>query len=642
MSAIPHLDHTEIAESLSLFSRFATAIDRPELLDKIRPPAQRYNTGLYRLVLVGEEKRGKSSLVNALLGEPSLLPAGPAPMTACVFKIVYGPSMQHRIYFLPKNPEDPEGSRPEPLDIAPEDVAAYGSEDGNPDNVKGVDFIAVEFPHPLLKAGLVIVDLPGLGGLKHRHGMLAMSYLPNADAAFFVVDSVASALTREEIATLDSLREFTNHIVFVHTKIDAVSKLQWQSWRDQNLEEIEHRLGIQPSDIRYFPVSSKLKSRYDRMGEVKDLDDSGFSPLLHLLENDLVPRKHDRLAMPMLAALIQQVADAAGPIENEVKILASSSKDGLDRIEAELRQGQETYERWKNDDLPKIMTCFREDFRSAEIDTERYIARDLDPSSYGPIVGPVMEQVEGWNNVSADQIADQSSEINDSVVGLCGKRLNEISSSFEERTNSAYQRASAEIGTAARQLVVDHGGYVVDLPLSCVTPRSRSSLWNLAMQARMGMATGSMVTSAVVVAANVLFPPLALAAGAIGVFVSIVGIRRSIQEARKREREQVEQKLRSLLMDTVRRLQSHAIREFHVAAEQSKNAMLTSLNDAVQTRSRDHKSAMSAIVGKRQRTRDENAKRQKELTDHLIMAAAILKSLSKAGLPLDVELRSAA
>lgn len=293
MSESLAFDHDLINQGLALFRDFAASVGRSGAVERLESMEERYRSGLYRLVVVGEEKRGKSSLISALLGTPELLPVGPEPMTACVFKVIYGEKMQHRIFFLPADPDDPEASRPAPLDVLPEQVAEYGSESGNPGNIKRVDFIAVEHPHPLLKAGLAIVDLPGLGGLKREHGVLTLNYLPNADAAFFVVDSTTSALAREEKSTLELLGKFTNHVIFVQTKIDAASELQWQSWRDRNLDEIELLLKVKRDQLSYFPVSSKLKIDFDLRGHPEDLEDSGFQPLLSMLENDLIPSKYE-------------------------------------------------------------------------------------------------------------------------------------------------------------------------------------------------------------------------------------------------------------------------------------------------------------------------------------------------------------
>lgn len=120
----------------------------------------------------------------------------------------------------------------------------YGTADGNPDNVKRVDFIRVQMPHPLLEAGLVIADTPGLGGLFREHSDITWRYVPNADAVFFVLDSVEAVMSKEEVESLHKLRRMTSLLYFVQTKMDAVGTEQWQQWRERNLDIIAEHLQI--------------------------------------------------------------------------------------------------------------------------------------------------------------------------------------------------------------------------------------------------------------------------------------------------------------------------------------------------------------------------------------------------------------
>lgn len=639
MYEVPVLDHDLVNDGLVLFEKFAAEIENLAAIERLQPFEHRYRSGMYRLVLVGEENRGKSSLVSALLGTPDLLPVGPEPMTACVFKIIYGEKMQHRIFFLPKDPDDPEATRPSPLDVLPEEVADYGSEVGNPNNEKRVDFIAVEHPHALLKAGLTIIDLPGLGGLKREHGLLTLSYLPNADAAFFVIDSVSSALTREEMATLDLLKEFTNHVLFVQTKTDAVSEMQWQSWRERNIEEIERRMEIERDTISYFTVSSKLKNDYDRSGNAEDLADSGFAPLLAVLENDLIPRKHDRLAVPMLATLIQEVADLARPIENEITILSVDTEAELKRMEETLRTGQNEFEAWKGQTWPRVLSQFKQEYREAVLSAQTSIATDLDAGAYGPIVGTLISEIVD-QNVSAADMEASSAAYNDGAIALCGRRLDHIGVNFEEETLKAYNRAAEKIGEAAQSVLIERPGIKAAPALVGHRMAPRAGIWATAMQGRMGFMVGSMAGGLV---ASMLFPPLGLAALAATAIGGLFGASRSIIDGRKREREVALNQLRGLLSDTVRRMAHRSMLDFNAAAERNQNTMIEALQLSVSQREDNERSAFSAIEERRRTTREQTQTRIKILTARLQQASAILTVLGRAGVPIsDETVRAAA
>jgi hypothetical protein len=170
---------------LSITQRFlvlAAHLNEAQSAERIKPALEQYRLGLFRLVVVGEIKKGKSSFINALLGEPDLLPTMSDVATSTVYKILYGKEKKYKVFFLPQDIEHPEASTPPPLEITPEQVADYGTENGNPDNKRQVDFIGVQLPHPLLKTGVVIIDTPGLGGVFREHilpGAISRMLMPS-------------------------------------------------------------------------------------------------------------------------------------------------------------------------------------------------------------------------------------------------------------------------------------------------------------------------------------------------------------------------------------------------------------------------------------------------------------------------------
>ncbi len=109
---------------------------------------QNLQLGLFRLVVVGEIKKGKSSLINALCGLPGLVPVHSDVATSTVFKIRYGTERRYTVYLREEGGNDmtQPGRR-----ISLEEVGDFGTEDGNPKNEKGVEFIAVEAPSPILR-----------------------------------------------------------------------------------------------------------------------------------------------------------------------------------------------------------------------------------------------------------------------------------------------------------------------------------------------------------------------------------------------------------------------------------------------------------------------------------------------------------
>ena len=111
----------------------------------------------------------------------------------------------------------------------------YGTEDGNPGNLKMVDFIQIELPNEILQSGLEIIDTPGLGGFHKYHSEVTWKHIPTADAVIFVFDSTDSPITKEEENWVRKVKNFTPVIVFTQTQIDLVSSEQWQAWQARNI-----------------------------------------------------------------------------------------------------------------------------------------------------------------------------------------------------------------------------------------------------------------------------------------------------------------------------------------------------------------------------------------------------------------------
>lgn len=285
---------------------FAEVLEDPSAHKRLEGWLDARQTRPFQLVVVGEIKKGKASFINALLGQPELLPALSDVATSTVYQVGWGETLTYRVHFQPQDPRAPAETTPPPQVIAAEAVATYGTEDGNPGNRRGVDFIAVELPHPLLKQGLTIIDTPGLGGLFKSHAEILWRYAPAADAVFFVLDSVEAVASRPEMEALERLRRMTPLLFFVQTKTDLVDEAQWREWQQRNLTILADTLGKPSETLDYFPISAKLKQAADRRQSAELLQDSGYAALLKFLQADLMALKDAYQASQILMAVMTE------------------------------------------------------------------------------------------------------------------------------------------------------------------------------------------------------------------------------------------------------------------------------------------------------------------------------------------------
>jgi len=167
----------------------------------------------FTLAVLGQFKRGKSSLMNAILGR-KLLPTGVLPLTSAITILTYGPKERLVIerYNSAFKEEHPIASLPD-----------FVTEDGNPANHKKIKTARVEFPLPFLRRGIEFVDTPGIGSSIAANTVTTYNYLPECNAVLFVT-SMETPMTSLELEFLRDIRTFVKKIFFVVNKADLLGE----------------------------------------------------------------------------------------------------------------------------------------------------------------------------------------------------------------------------------------------------------------------------------------------------------------------------------------------------------------------------------------------------------------------------------
>jgi hypothetical protein len=198
-----------------------------------------------QVVVVGETKRGKSSLVNALIGVPGLSPVGVGVTTAAYLEFSYG---------------DPPGvrawvpGRDEPVTMAVDALRGWAGLPGAPpDGTRPPRRVEVTHGAPLLQY-LSLVDTPGTGGLDPAHTEVALDAVEHATALLFVVEA-AAPFTRPELDFLVEASKRVNAVVFALTKIDAYAG--WRTVLDDNRAQLRAH-APRFAGAAWFPVSARL------------------------------------------------------------------------------------------------------------------------------------------------------------------------------------------------------------------------------------------------------------------------------------------------------------------------------------------------------------------------------------------------
>ncbi len=329
-----------------------------ELINKIKA----LSNGIFKIVVMGEIKKGKSSFVNALLGVENLVPVSSDVATSTIYKICYGEQLAYKVFFTEK-------SQKPSLEIKPSDLALYGTESGNPGNIKEVDFIQVLTPSSILKNGLVIIDTPGLGGLFKEHKRITYEYVPRADAVFLVTDSVESPIGKAELELLKDLTGITSHIYYIQTKSTVVDRKARMARKDNNLS-ILRNAGFGDVNLNYFVVDSKLKIEADEVKDIQDLNDSGFPLVMSLVEQKIKPNIRTALMEKTLLELRPRFDAVAAKLESRKKIISADTEEKRKALKQEIEEADRALQEWEKTKLPDLLDGFQKSFSTIKHDVE--------------------------------------------------------------------------------------------------------------------------------------------------------------------------------------------------------------------------------------------------------------------------------
>lgn len=315
------------------------AYGRPDLAARLRELRDWAADPTVRVVVAGEFKHGKSSLVNALVGH-DVCPVDDDVATAVATAVAYANEQSATAIVL--DDDDRDGAlRREQIDVA--SLPAWVTENGEEVDAHDVQLVDVRVPAEALRDGLVLVDLPGVGGLGSAQGAVTRAALPSARAVLFVTDS-AQELTATELELLQTIASQAVLVALVESKIDIQP-----AWRRVADADATTAAGLVAG---LFPVSSELARRARERDDPALVAESGLDALSAWLHGDVVAGAARRDAR-LLAEVVESVAEQLRqPFEAELAALehpdrAASLAASIERSEGELDRVRSAAARWQ-------------------------------------------------------------------------------------------------------------------------------------------------------------------------------------------------------------------------------------------------------------------------------------------------------
>lgn len=272
-----------LAQTLRRLARCSDDEQRPY----VESLQARVQAGRLRVLFVGEAKRGKSTLLNALLGR-ELLPVGVTPVTAITTTVRAGTPERTDIRL----------DNGQHLSVPVEDLAAFVSERGNPHNRRGVAAVVVQVETPLPARGLELVDTPGVGSVLEHNTEQARESLATMDAAVVVLtaDPPISASERLWLEQVSELAVRTFVVLNKADRLEPTERAEAEAFTRRVLDDVFGE------EVPFFVCSARRALAARVAGDGGEWAASGLEALADGLASHLGEKIHAELNASIAAA----------------------------------------------------------------------------------------------------------------------------------------------------------------------------------------------------------------------------------------------------------------------------------------------------------------------------------------------------
>jgi ribosome biogenesis GTPase A len=315
------------ASTLLRLAHWGEELGARSVADDANALAARVSEGRFYLACIGQFKRGKSTLINALIGTP-VLPVGFVPVTAVPTVIRYGAHPRARV-----QARDATWG-----EVAVSDLDQYVSEEFNPENAKGIAGVEVFVPSALLSTGMCLVDTPGLGSVFSDNTAATHAFIPHIDAALVVVGA-DPPLAGEELALVETVGKEVQNLILVLNKADRTTDAERAAAAAFTVKVLEKRLKRAVGPVFEVSATERTENRGPERDWAKLL--AALDELIqgsgHHLIQDACDRGVRRLSEQLLAIIGEDLEALERPLEESERRIAAM-KQTIAEAERSMRE----------------------------------------------------------------------------------------------------------------------------------------------------------------------------------------------------------------------------------------------------------------------------------------------------------------
>jgi small GTP-binding protein len=422
-------DLASLAESAGLAS--AARDIRGERLPKLE--AERFT-----IVVLGEFNHGKSTFINALLGE-TILPVGVTPTTAVLSHLRHGDTPAAEVVR--------ESGARAPID--PKALGDWLTVEGpsRADDADPIAYVDIRHPSPILADRITIVDTPGVNDINEQRADITYGYIPRADAVLFLLDAT-QVLTASERQFLEEriLRTSRERLVFVITKADLLEPAEL----DQAIAYCRKHLAGIVAEPAIFPVSA-------RRALAGAVEDGRMRPLIDHLK---VTIDHDRRRL-LLDHALADATRLSGFVRQSLGIRRRSLELPLHDLEKRVARAEERLKTGKRA-LEKAVGTIRAETAALKARVRQDLAAFTDrfaaelPKQLEPVGAPDIQRYLGpfvqdtwkrWVETEAEMMARELERLAETIVQVANENAAEVTRGVAHDLDAGGGRLAFEVDT---------------------------------------------------------------------------------------------------------------------------------------------------------------------------------------------------
>ena len=393
------------------------------------------------VLFCGEFKRGKSSLVNAIIGA-ELCPTDTGIATSVITTIKYGAVKKAVRYYGnildTANAISPDsfkiGESPVPTlmeslkseEIEWGDIQKYTM--GDVLDIDNTVLVELSYPCPFLKNGITIIDTPGIGGLDPRHAILTHMALPKADVIIFVTDAAEPLTESEKTFYVEHIQPVNKPCILFVNKCDIL--LSETMSTHLNKVKLEFADSICPQII---PTSAKYWELYTILDDEEFLHKSNKDAVLTSVISQVAASRKFQYKK-IRDYIVAELNNAAVVISNEINALNQSSEKKQKEIEALINQ-------------QIALSSYRKELETPMSQTRLQI-NSIFEDARNDVANLISTRGGELTSVEFKKLLDSEKGLNNDgkwLVAQINDRLRQLSYDVDERIESSFKGISEKI-----------------------------------------------------------------------------------------------------------------------------------------------------------------------------------------------------